>query len=463
LREALGLDLSIRDLFATPTVAALAAHATGTAVATVEPTEPTEPTELTADIELDADIRPRPTLPTARRTAPESVFLTGATGFVGAFLLAELLTTAPLEVHCLVRAADAAGGLERIRRQLAAWRLWRPGMESRIVPVPGDLARPRFGLSPDAFARLAGDVDAIYHCGAWVNFTYPYAALRASNVGGTREALRLAAAGRLKPVHHISTLAVLGAPAGPREAWREDDLPELPHGLVDGYAQSKWVAERVVHLARERGIPISIYRLGMVGGHSRTGVSNTRDLVWSWLKGIIQLGAATDSTIDLDLAPVDYVSRAIVHLSRQEALLGSTFHLHNPRPMPSAAVFEVIEALGYPLRRLPPADWKREMLDALTRDEGNALSPFLPLFEQQEQAGDISEEASYDDRNCRAGLAGSGIECSPVDPELLRTYLRFLAETGFLAPHPMAAPVLNESGKTSLRREPWPVARPSTA
>src|SRR5207245_8388674 len=100
-------------------------------------------------------------------------------------------------VHCLVRGAD------RLRGSLHRYGLSDAGLE-RVVEVPGDLALPSFGLSPEAFRQLA-DVDVVLHNGAWVNHLEPYARLRPANVAGTGEILRLAAA-RATPVHFVSTI-----------------------------------------------------------------------------------------------------------------------------------------------------------------------------------------------------------------------------------------------------------------
>ena len=61
-----------------------------------------------------------------------------------------------------------------------------------MIPVCGDLAEPRLGLSPQDFDSLAATIDAVYHNGAYVNFVYPYQVLKPANVAGTVEVLRLA-------------------------------------------------------------------------------------------------------------------------------------------------------------------------------------------------------------------------------------------------------------------------------
>src|SRR5262249_26737337 len=190
------------------------------------PAQPGPP--LGDEVVLDEDIHPRG-LPGPGLEPPEIVLLTGATGFVGAFLCAALLSTTRATVLCLVRAGNAAEGMERVRAALDSYGLSGLGLE-RLRVVTGDLAQPLLGLADAEFAGLAEQVDAIYHCGAWVNFVRPYRALKATNVSGTEEILRLATRHKLKPVHYISTLAVLAGavlrgPGSPRGG----DPPPAPH------------------------------------------------------------------------------------------------------------------------------------------------------------------------------------------------------------------------------------------
>ncbi|HYR12096.1 MAG TPA: thioester reductase domain-containing protein, partial [Longimicrobium sp.] len=257
LRGVFSARLAVRDLFEASTIAALAAliearEGAGGGAAASGP-------DLAAEVALDPAITAEGLAPAAAGP-PRAVFLTGATGFLGAFLCAELLRATDAEVHCLVRAGSVEQGEERIRRKLESFGLLGP-QAARIRAVPGDLARPLLGLSKADFDALAERVDAVYHCGAWVNFARPYRVLKPSNVAGTEEVLRLAATARLKPVHHVSTMAVLaGAFVSGATAVDEDTPLPPPVGHDTGYSQSKWVAEGLVELARERGIPVSVYR-----------------------------------------------------------------------------------------------------------------------------------------------------------------------------------------------------------
>jgi phthiocerol/phenolphthiocerol synthesis type-I polyketide synthase E len=372
---------------------------------------------------------------------PDAVLLTGATGFVGAFLLRDLLRETNASVYCLARAGSVDQARDRVRRSLVSRGIWDEEWEARILALPGDLGQPSWGLSEAVFRDLAERVGAIYHSGAWVNFTYPYAALEPANVEGTRTALRLASLGRPKAIHFISTLAVF-APGSlsPEGIGCEDSPLASPEGLASGYGQSKWVAEKLLAAARERGFEVAVYRPGPIGGDSRRGVGNPKDLIWAFLKGCLQLGAAPAIDSSFDVAPVDYVTGAVAALSSSPDNRGKSFHLFNPRPVPWREVFAFARSLGYPLRELPWAAWLQELRQAIRASSPasspeNALAPFWPLL-VAESAGQGSQslvEWRFDDRNTREALAGTPVACPPAG-DLLAVYFTFLIESGFLPP-----------------------------
>ena len=258
---------------------------------------------------------------------PSAVFLTGATGFLGAFLLAKLLRDTKATIHCLVRGADARAARARLDDVLLQYQAPIAEYGDRVRVWAGDLGRPRLGLDASQWDELADSIDVAYHAGALVNFAFPYSDLKPVNVDGTREVLSLAARHGV-PVHHFSTIGVF-PPSEPDRLVRyaEEDVPSP--SLLMGYATSKWVAEQVVREAGRRGLSVTIYRIGEVIGHTQTGVCRLEaDLFGLVLKAIRKMRATSDRFKAAGaIVPVDYVVDAIAYLSRQQWSSGRTFHL----------------------------------------------------------------------------------------------------------------------------------------
>ena len=222
---------------------------------------------------------------------------------------------------------------DRVTANLQKYGLWQADQAHRIEAVAGDLGEPGLGLSEDLLARLAETCDAIYHNGAYVHFTYPYPQLKPANVDGTVELIRLATRGRTKAFHHISTIGIFFTePYWQQEQVLEEELLTHQPQTVSGYVQSKWVAEKLVMAARDRGLPTTIHRFGFLSGDSQSGAANELDYISLLLKGYLELGAAPDHGGMMEVDPVDWVAQGIVHLSLREESLDKAFHLINPEP-----------------------------------------------------------------------------------------------------------------------------------
>lgn len=448
LYDVLGIELPVRIFFETPTIESMSqaidiVRRTGDDTAFIAEA----PEYVKAEAVLDPSITAEGARPAEHTSDPRRIFLTGGTGYLGAFLLAELLRRTSATIYCHARARDEQDALARLAANLQHYGLWDEAQRHRLVPVVGDLAQPLLGLSEERFLELADLIDVIYHAGAITSFIYPYTTLKPTNVLGTQEVLRLASRIRLKPVHLTSTLYVFG-PGDKHEdggPMREDDIPEHVETMHIGYRQSKWVAERLLLLARERGIPVAIYRPSRIAGHSHTGACQTNDFVWRMIRACIDASSVFNQDMTMDMVPVDYVSEAIVHLSLRPESLNQVFHLTNPKVPRLDEIVEWSQSYGYPIRREPYETWRARLKVAAELSNQNAsfaLVPFLPQDLSRQQLGDLPFDAS----NTLAGLAGSGIACPLIDETRFHVYLDYFTQSGFLRTPQEVGAVLEEAG-----------------
>ncbi|MEH2405648.1 thioester reductase domain-containing protein [Nostoc sp.] len=364
-------------------------------------------------------------------TEPTAILFTGATGFLGAFLLQELLQQTQANIYCLVRATDNDSAQIKVQNNLKSYGIWQNAFHSIIIPVLGDLSKFRLGLSTEYFLHIASQIDVIYHSAAWLNYVYPYEALKPSNVLGTQEIFRLASFGKVKPVHHISTVAVFESSFYLGKTVSESDPLAHSYGMKLSYSQSKWVAEKLATIARSRGIPVSIYRPPFISGHSETGAWYTDDVICRMIKGCIQMGSMASITDILDLSPVDYVSKSIVYLSRQREALGQSFHLNNPQPIYWNQLTDFIRSLGYSIKHIYYQNWQSQ-LNNQARSQSNPLYPLLPFFLQNSPEHQQAREPKISCQATQTALAESSIICPPVDTKLLNTYFDYFISSGFL-------------------------------
>ena len=353
----------------------------------------------------------------------QRLLLTGATGFLGAYLLAGQLRRWPeLRLRCLVRCRSQQQGLERLEANLRRYGLWQAAWAERLEVVPADLALPRFGLEEAEFRALVDGVGGILHNGAQLSQMASYAQLAAANVGSTRELLHLAALDRPIRLELISSVAVFEA-----DAYRNREISEaeaLPHwqGIHLGYSQTKWVSDQLVWAAGQAGLPVTVYRPPLIGGSSRPSADgrlhwHEGDLLQRLLEGCLQLGCFPDLEWELDAVPVDYVADAVTALAWSPEATGKAFHLQHPQPLLLSELLGRLNARGGGLKAVSMQAW----LEAIASRGDHPLQPLLPFLEQRWG----SEGLTYPERNARGVrarpscdatirlLASRGISCPP--------------------------------------------------
>jgi amino acid adenylation domain-containing protein/thioester reductase-like protein len=412
-RETLGIDFAMSAFYRSSTIATLAAG------------QQEDMIELAiADAGTPLVINdPAPPLSAQARAVPvRSILLTGATGFLGIYLLHDLVKHVG-KVICLQRCEGAAAGEDTLRQKAR-----EAGLVidfSRVEVIPADLTSPDLGLDSLQWNRLAGEVDAILHCGAFVHHLHGYAEMKRANVGGTEGLLRLALTQRQKPLCFISTMSV---PAMQEGVTRIEERVQSGRPQMDnGYLLTKWVGEqRAAECARSFGLPVIVARPGNITGDSQSGYSNyAHNHFWLYNKGCIELGAFPDTDQEVEMMPVDRLARAIVALTLGHRDGLRVANLSNPVTLSQRRWFSELAKAG--LRVLPetPLEWQQR-LTGLSPSNGLALI-------RDFYTGDLSgKPLPIDQIGTIAELTKQDVHLTDDYERLIPLYLDYLRAEGFI-------------------------------
>lgn len=382
---------------------------------------------IVQDCQLPDDLVPGTTdLPALQ--APGSILLTGAGGFLGIYLLKSLLEHTDAKIFCMIRKGGFANIAKRFQEHVKLYGLEHSIQLSdrRIVLLTADIAFHHFGLPLEQYENIASTVDCIYHCGAQVNTQASYTTLRASNVIGTREIIQFATHGKAKSIYYISTLsAAFKKDEAGHYAEVFPDSSAVPP-LTGGYGLTKWVSERLLAQLMQRGLPVHIYRSGYILGDSVQGVTNTNDALLLLLKGCIQMGVAPDWEELIAVLPVDFVSEAVVVLSRQAPHKSGVFHIDQPNGLFWTDFVQWFVRKGYPIKICSHHEWLNQ-LAAVGKE--NALYPFLSYYLSMDLPPVTPHTALA---HAAKGLEKAGVSWPAMDDKLLNTWLDFLIKCDFL-------------------------------
>ncbi|KAI5841148.1 hypothetical protein DFP73DRAFT_481839 [Morchella snyderi] len=390
-----------------------------------------------------------------------TVFLTGATGFLGVYVLRDLLSRSNPEVRKVflhVRAGDKLKALERVRASAQAYGVWDEAWVPRIECVTGELGSERLGVSAAEWKTLADEVDVVIHNGAQVHWVYPYSKLRPANVTGTVDALLLCAEGRPKSFAFVSSTSVLDSDhyvllsdaimeKGGAGVPESDDLEGSAGDLGTGYGQSKWAGEYLVREAGRRGLSGCVIRPGYVVGDSKTGVTNTDDFLIRMLKGCAQLGQMPNIHNTVNMVPVDHVARVVVACGFHPPAAATTTttplavaHVTSRPRLRFNDFLGTLATYGYAVATTDYVPWRVALEAWVVGGSGggdNALFPLLHFV--LDNLPSTTKAPELDDANAvealRADAAWTGVDVSDgmgVGVELMGVYLAYLVALGFM-------------------------------
>lgn len=357
-----------------------------------------------ADALLDASIHPSWSATT--EAEGNAVLLTGSTGFLGAHLLAELLEKSDRPVYCLIRPHDNESLHEHQHAALQHFALDRTlWAADRIRPIAGDLEEHGLDLSPLDHQRILDNCSHIIHCGAYVHHIYPYSRLKTANSLSTRELIKIALRGRPKKLSFVSTASAV-TECNAQGIGYEGRVGEHPAPFFGGYALSKWVSERLLKQAFDRGMSGLILRPGNIFANSDTGIASSvaTNFALMMMRAYLNSGFAPDLDLVFEAVPVNQMAEAIV-----ASTLGdcdrSMLNLSNPLEISLQDYVALLKELtGKTIKIVPFEEWKQQVVVPLA--EANPLYP-LTLYFQDNPSEEIMH---FETTLGQAELARHGIK-----------------------------------------------------
>ncbi|QQR65819.1 MAG: SDR family oxidoreductase [Candidatus Brocadia sp.] len=378
----------------------------------------------------------------------KTIFITGATGFLGSYITRELFE-AGFHLKLLIRNSvneQAKGRISEVFPSGKATGSVSDILSDRIEIIKGDISQKYLGLNAQTYSRLSDTVDEVFHCAAATNFYHGSDNTRVqTNVYGTKHLAWFCLSNKVKRLHYMSTAYVAGTR---RNTVFEHEL-EKNQTFNNNYEKSKFYAEKFLRqFIAQHNIPTTIYRPSIIIGDSRTGFTCNYDNMYVFGKGLDRLKnyeilknnkgtrwssrnnigyspslrMPGDRYATINLVPVDYVTQAIVTISRQEQSINKTFHIVNPSP----------PTLG-------------ELAEWMTFATGIHRIRVVPMYEFQIQPHTLEEkvflkgtetfqpymvgEPYFDPTNTKILLSGTAIECPLITQELINHLIQYTLDT----------------------------------
>ncbi|KAL4885540.1 hypothetical protein BJY04DRAFT_231032 [Aspergillus karnatakaensis] len=323
-------------------------------------------------------------VPVSRDDDGEYVVVTGATGSLGAHVVAQLVQAARVrKVFCLVRADSALSAFHRVRQSLHARFLsssLTPEAERKIVALPADLSNDRLGLSEDVYEELVTSITAVMHCAWSVNFNWALESFEKSCIAGTRNLLDLCLDTRGPLPAKFSFCSSVSTVARTPGNWVPEALPEsLSYAQTMGYAQSKLVTEHIVNRAsHETNLAARVLRVGQIIADTEHGIWNATEAIPMIFQTAETINALPLLEDVLSWTPVNTIASSVIEATLSPAA-AEVMNVTNPTLNHwTQDLIPLLKQAGLTFDALPKREWLARLR---TSNPDPTLNPPIKLLE----------------------------------------------------------------------------------
>lgn len=309
----------------------------------------------------------------------KNYLITGATGFVGRYIMKRLLEQSPFNyIYLLIRKDKHNSAEDRLHRMLPE--LFTPieisEYKQRIRTIEADITKDNLGLPNDVYQSLVSRIHYIFHSAATIKFNLDLDDASDINIKGTRMIMNLAQKcmihGTLEHVYHISTAYVTG-----RISASSDDAPVF----ANTYEKTKYESELLIGQYIQSGMPVTIFRPSIISGNGKTGEITTSNIIFRFLAMLSRESlAALPGPTSLNLIPLNNFIDILFEIIANKDSLGKTYNITNPRNVP------FVPMIGYACKLLnviTPKFIPLQQKDKLPDKTIHQIGVFMPYFEEQ--------------------------------------------------------------------------------
>jgi amino acid adenylation domain-containing protein/thioester reductase-like protein len=369
-----------------------------------------------------------------------NILLTGASGYLGCFIIECLLKIPNKKIYCIVRGKDNVSARSRLIKQLKIYKIRWQHAEDRLLVLNGDLSSENMGLSNQKYELLAADTSHIFHCGAHVDHFCGYGGLRDVNTKGVMEVIRLASYKRLKNISFTSTIGVTICKKQSGEICYSAEEKSIADGgdIVSAYGKSKWLSEQLLEkFAEHSNANINIYRIGEISGHSKSGACREDDIFHNMIKSFLmsQEYPLIPNAV-VDILPVDFVSTVITTLGLSNKNTGlNIYHLSHSAPILLSKFLALWSERQLSVAR-NKSIWLQQCRDLVKIKENNFLTG-LAVFLEEDDMHMARFELYFkpfplDHSNMLKALNLHQLEIPALDKDLITIYKRYFNHSGFI-------------------------------
>lgn len=374
----------------------------------------------------------------------KSVILTGATGFLGIHILAELLNNTSLvdKIYCLVRPKYQQNINERLIGILHFYfnDTYDDLFNKHVICINSDMTKDSLGLSAEDYDLLKNKANLVIHSAANVKHYGNYSLFESVNIEGTKKVINLCNSLNI-PLHYISTMTISG------NYLLEQDLDNITFNensffvnqdFSDNvYSKSKLLAESLVIEAIENGLTGTIYRIGDLSsrysdGHFQNNI--TENAIYTRLKSILEIAAVPDTILknSLEFTPVDYASKALINIIWSTNNINRIYHIYNPNMISTQDLLFYMKKLNYSINILSQSDFI-DLVQSISTD----------TFHQSKISGIINDFTKNNDMiynhiihtdnsiTCKY-LKNLGFQWPALDFEYFSKLVKYMQQVGFI-------------------------------